>query len=222
MSDDAPVHVINVPTAPVRTGGDRRDNRHLDEKLAIRRYFLDKYPAPDGTFRVIDCCAGERQEIWSRLREQYQTRYLGLDKKKVGGPILKMDAVRWLAQTEWEADVIDIDTYGEPWDIYETALENFVGGDVTIFLTCCTVPVNSAVGKMSGAVKRRIGLPEDWAIWHPPALKPITLPAMLSLCLDRGFEVVEAARIWFIDGPGVRKDSNLLYLYMGLRLRWLT
>jgi hypothetical protein len=190
--------------------------------LAIRRYFLDKYPAPDSLFRVIDCCAGEKQEIWTQLRTEYPTRYLGLDKKKIGGPILKVEAERWLTQTEWEADVIDIDTYGEPWVIFDAALENFVGDEVTIFLTYCTVPVNAAIGKMSAAVKKRLGIPDDWKIWHPSMLKPHTTNAMLSMCLPKGFEVVEAARINFVESPGVRKDMNLLYLYMGLRLRWLT
>ena len=221
------VKVASVPSASSRRphGSMNQDNQFLDEKLAIRRHFLDRYPMPKGRpFRVIDCCAGDRQTIWTRLRQEYPVQYLGMDKKKVGGGILKVDAARWLSQTEWTADVVDIDTYGEPWPIWEVALENFVGEEFTVFLTYCNVPVNNAIGLMSGAVRRRLGLPEHWKIWHARALSALTTNAMLAYALDRGFRVVEAARIRFVvqPGTGVRWDWNFLYLYMGLRLRWTT
>lgn len=225
MSQPA-VKVASVPTAaaPIPHGTNRKDNQHLAEKLAVRRHFLDKYPSPDGTFRVIDCCAGERQEIWTKLRTEYSVQYLGLDKKAVGGGILKVDAARWLTQTEWQADVVDIDTYGEPWAIFESALENFAGRDLTMFLTCGNVPINSAIGRMSAVVKRRLDLPEGWDIWNPRVLAPLATRAMLAYALTCGFGVVEAARVTFATGPesGMRRDANLLYLYMGMRLRWLT
>ena len=221
MSDETAV----VEKAPIRTDLPEQDNQFLAEKLMIRRHFLDKYPAPDGTFRVLDCCAGERQEIWTQLRKEYGVQYLGMDKKTVGGGILKVDAARWLTQTEWSADVIDIDTYGEPWAIYEAALENFVGRDVTIFLTNCHALANNRVGPMSKVMRHRLGVPEDWKIWHSRTLWDFTLKAMLGYATECGFEVVESARIHFTRQPkfGVVKwDWNELYYYMGLRLRWLT
>lgn len=220
MSDDAAV----MDKAPIRTDLPEQDNQFLEEKLTVRRHFLDKYPAPDGVFRVIDCCAGEKQEIWTQLREEYSVQYLGMDKKAVGGGILKMDAARWLTQTEWTADVIDIDTYGEPWSIYEAALDNFIGRDVTIFLTNCHALANNRVGPMSNVMRNRLGIPQDWKIWHSRSLWEFTMNAMLSHALECGFEVVEAQRVHFTRQPklGVVKwDWNELYFYMGLRLRWL-
>lgn len=218
----APGKSIHVTTAPVRIGG-QQDNQYLPEKLALRRYFLDKYPMPAGKpFRVIDCCAGEKQAIWTQLRQEYAVQYLGLDKKRVGGAIVKITAERWLAQTKWAADVVDIDTYGEPWVIWESMLENFKGEEVTVFLTYCNVPVNNAVGRMSQVVRQRIGIPEEWKIWHSRVIAPFTMNAMLAYAIERGFRVIEAARIRFTYQPGigVRWDWNELYLYMGLRLRW--
>ena len=215
--------VIKVTTAPVVVGS-RQDNQFLAEKLEIRRHFLDKYPTGDKKFNVIDCCAGEKQEIWTQLRKEYDVTYLGIDKKKVGKGVLKIDASRWLSQTEWKADVIDIDTYGEPWGIWEAALENFIGEEVTIFLTYCNVPVNNAVGLMSKVVRKRLDLPEDWKIWHARVLGGHTKNVMLAYALKCGFEVVESTRIKFIknkDTKGIRWDWNELYFYMGIRLRWL-
>jgi hypothetical protein len=214
---------IKVTTAP-NVVGSRQDNQFLEEKLVIRRHFLEKYPTPDGKLNVIDCCAGEKQAIWTQLRKEYDVNYLGMDKKKVGNGILKIPAERWLSQTEWKADVIDIDTYGEPWAIWEAALENFIGDEVTIFLTYCNVPVNNAVGLMSKVVRRRLGVPPDWKIWHSRVLGEHTKNAMLAYALECGFEVVEAQRIKFIkhkDTQGIRWDWNELYFYAGIRLRWL-
>jgi hypothetical protein len=214
--------VVNLVTVPTKhaISVNPQDNQFLPEKLALRRYFLDKYPSK--VFRVIDCCAGQGV-IWSELRKQYPCQYIGLDKKKVGHGVVRIAAERWLSQTEWSADVIDIDTYGEPWIIYESALENFVGDEVTIFLTYCNVPVNNAVGLMSNAVRHRLGLPDHWKIWHSRSLSPITTPAMLAHALTCGFEVVEAKKIVFNrkSESGLRWDMNFLYFYAGLRLRWL-
>lgn len=198
----------------------QQDNQYLPEKLALRRYFLDKYPASPN--RVIDCCAGEGV-IWKELGKQYPVQYLGLDKKKVGHGVIRIPAERWLSQTEWSANVIDIDTYGEPWIIFEAALENFVGDEVTIFLTYCNVPVNNAVGLMSNAVRRRLGLPDHWKIWHSRSISHITSQAMLSYAIQCGFEIVEAKRVMFHykSKTGLRWDLNFLYFYAGLRLRWL-
>jgi len=144
---------------------------------------------------------------------------LDIDLRMVG---LWAEVVEVDESDEWSADVVDIDTYGEPWVIWEALLENFKGEEITVFLTYCNVPVNNAVGRMSQIVRQRIGIPEGWKIWHSRVIAPFTLNAMLAYALERGFRVIEAARIHFTHQPGVgvRWDWNELYLYMGLRLRW--
>jgi hypothetical protein len=192
----------------------KTDNSHLVPKLALRRYFLAKYPLK--TYRVIDCCAGEEQAIWTALRKEFpNVQYVGLDKKRVGGGVIKIDAVRWMSQTEWSADVVDIDTYGEPWPIYFSMLENFVGDEITVFLTYCRVPL-STISHMSHAVRDKLGLPEGWKIWNSNVLMKMSIQACVAHCLQCGFEVIEAKKVVMADAP-----EHSLQFYAGLRLRWL-
>lgn len=200
------VNVLNGDTSGANWK--KQDNRHLSAKLSLRRYFLRKYPP----HQVIDCCAGQ-QVIWTELRKEFpNVQYLGLDKHKLSQGIVKVAAERWLAQVEWKADVLDIDHYGEPWSIYAAALENFMGEEVTIFLTACNLVTMRG---MSGIVKRRLGLPEEWKVWASHKFIGITLQACLSQALDCGFEVIEAKKV-VLDGKSLAWGYN----YIGLRLRW--
>ncbi len=74
----------------------KTDNSNLASKLALRRYFLDKYHA-DGPANVMDCCQGDGV-IWRELRKQVSVAsYWGIDKKAKKGRI-KLDSVRVLGQ----------------------------------------------------------------------------------------------------------------------------
>lgn len=200
----------HIRTLPLNAWA-KTDNRHLGAKLGLRRYFLQKYPPK----KVIDCCAGE-QVIWTALRGEFpDIEYMGLDKNRVGNGIVKIAAERWLSQVEWDADVVDIDSYGEPWPIYNAALENFVGGDLTVFLTACNTPMKT-VRIMSGPVRESLGIPKDWKIWHSKGLADMATRACMAYALKCGFEVVEAQKVVLPDNP----LSSWLYFYAGLRLRW--
>ena len=110
----------------------QRDNGDLGAKLKLRKYFLEKYHVRTPP-RVFDCCQGEGK-IWSTLREEFQTaEYWGVDKKPKKGR-LNIDSLRVLGQTGWEADVVDIDTYGSPWKHWVAMLPN-IRGPLTVFLT---------------------------------------------------------------------------------------
>jgi len=200
----------HIRMAPLN-GWVKTDNRHLDEKIKIRRYFLDKYPLK--TYRVIDCCAGE-QAIWGILRRHYPIQYTGLDKNRVDSGVVKIAAERWLRDVEWSADVLDIDPYGEPWPIYFAALENYMGEDLTVFLTNCNAPIKT-VRLMSKSVRAKLGIPEKWKIWHSKKISDMATQACLSHVVDCGFEVVEAKKIVLPD------RAEWCYMYMGMRLRWL-
>lgn len=204
----------SLPNVPDKHVWVKTDNSNLEPKLELRRYFLNKYPSDP--YRVIDCCAGEDQKIWTALRKEFpNVQYVGLDKKRVGKAIVKIDAVRWMSQTEWSADVVDIDTYGEPWSVYFAMLENFVGAEITVFLTYCRVGINT-VGIMSKPVRERLGIPADWKIWQASAITKMAIQACVSYCLDCGFDVVEAKKVVMRDNP-----EDLAHFYAGLRLRWL-
>lgn len=203
-----------LPNVPDKHVWVKTDNGPLHAKLELRRYFLQKYPKK--VQRVIDCCAGEEQKIWTKLRAEFpNVQYMGLDKKRIGKGIVKIDASRWMSQVEWQADVVDIDTYGEPWTVYFPMLEHFVGTEVTVFLTYCRVGINT-VGIMSKPVRERLDIPLDWKIWQASNITKMAIQACVAYCLECGFEVVEAKKIVFHANP-----DDLSHFYAGLRLRWL-
>jgi len=109
----------------------KRDNGNLRAKLELRRYFLLKYHA--GTNPIVcDACAG-KGVIWRTLRKDFDIQYQGFDKK--GGPgLIKMDSVRALNSGPLPYDIVDIDTYGFPWNHYIAVLQNKKSA-VTVFLT---------------------------------------------------------------------------------------
>ncbi len=107
----------------------KTDNAHLEDKLKIRHYFLDKYAKPG--FSVIDCCAGSGH-IWNTLRSEYDCKYWGIDVKQKNGR-LKADSARILGAGA-TADVVDIDTYGSPWKHWLNLLPN-ISNNTIVFLT---------------------------------------------------------------------------------------
>jgi len=117
----------------------KTDNHDPRAKLALRRYFLDKYHS-DGSAQVLDCCQGGGL-LWKELRKTHPVAaYWGLDLKPKKGR-LKLDSVRVLAQPGWPHNVVDIDTYGSPWKHWEAMLPNVVR-PLTVFLT-----IGQALGK---------------------------------------------------------------------------
>lgn len=111
----------------------KTDNALLAPKLALRRYFLEKYHH-DGSAQVLDCCQAQGV-IWVNLRKDFAVKsYWGIDVKPKKGR-LKLDSSRVLSQPGWPQDVIDIDTYGSPWVHWLALLENLGDRAATVFLT---------------------------------------------------------------------------------------
>jgi len=135
-------------------GRSQRDNSRLDVKLALRRYFLDRYhtgPAA-APIQVLDCCQGDGA-LWRTLRTEFPVAsYWGLDRKAKPGR-LRMDSQRLLGQAGWTATVVDIDTYGSPWGHWAALLPH-APGSVTVFLT-----VGQAGMGTDRAVVRALGIP---------------------------------------------------------------
>lgn len=120
----------------------KTDNYFLAPKLYLRRFFLKKYFANKVKIKVMDCCAGDRV-IWSNLMVEFpNVEYVGFDVKPDKSKTFKIDSSRILEQPS-SYDVVDIDTYGEPWGHYFNLLKNNKTKDIVVFFTIGLV-------KMSG------------------------------------------------------------------------
>lgn len=167
----------------------KTDNKNLQAKLDLRRYFLRKYHG-DGKADVLDCCAGHGR-IWSQLRREFQiSSYVGIDKQKRQG-ILCMDSTRYLAG-RWTHSVIDVDTYGSPWKHW-ALIAHRMKADTTIFLTVGFWRAKGG-GMLSMEERRCLGI-ESLPI--PPGIGGILQPLAVRYCLfgQSRVEISEAAEI---------------------------
>jgi hypothetical protein len=107
-----------------------KDNKRLAEKIAVRQYFLRKYHG--SAARVFDCCQGAGL-VWKKIRQSFDVKsYWGVDLKVRKGRV-SMNSVEVLRRKLVD-NVIDVDTYGEPWEHWLTLLPN-VTQPTTVFLT---------------------------------------------------------------------------------------
>lgn len=164
----------------------KTDNGNLQAKLALRRYFLDKYHQGE-PIRVMDCCSGSGV-MWGTLRRDYELEsYWAIDLKPKKGR-MKIDSSRVLAQHGWRENVIDIDTYGSPWTHWANLLET-VDHEVSVFLT-----VGQVMMGISNEVLRAVGLE---SLKLPASIKSRLVDFSLSYLLtkgcDNGIKIIEAA-----------------------------
>ncbi len=122
-----------------------RDNKFIAEKIAVRLHFLKKYHS-DGA-RVFDCCQGAGL-VWKHIRDTHHVAsYWGVDVKPRKGQIT-MNSLTVLGNS-LKDNVIDVDTYGEPWEHWLKMLPN-ITQPTTVFLTWTTLCLMG----MSTAAKR--------------------------------------------------------------------
>lgn len=121
----------------------RTDNKAMAEKLAVRLHFLRKYHADNA--KVFDCCQGAGL-IWKKIRQDLEVKsYWGVDLKVRKGRVA-MNSVEVLRRKLTD-NVIDVDTYGEPWEHWLTMLPN-ITQPTTIFLTwtsLCSLGMSNVV-----------------------------------------------------------------------------
>lgn len=71
-----------------------------------------------------------------------------------------MNSIRFLRQIEWDADVVDVDTYGEPWGHYAEIGKRILDHAITVFLT---VGIGSKGWTgMSKGMLGMLGIPATW------------------------------------------------------------
>lgn len=193
----------------MKTG--KTDNDRLPAKLELRRHFLrafhrDKPPV------VFEACQGSGV-LWKTLREEFTlARLWGCDLKPRPGR-LKMDSSRIVGQQGFRADVVDVDTYGNPWEHWLNLLPNLTA-PCTVFLTFGMLK-KIGDGTVPSLVQRHaVGLIfKDFDC--PPSLlaaqsvRKHILEALLAAPLSRGLEIVEAR-----EAPPGRSAR-----YFGLHIR---
>ena len=184
----------------------KTDNQDPTGKLLLREYFLKKYHAnaPD----VLDCCQATGY-LWKKLKTKYSVRlYMGLDVKPKKGR-LKLDSVRYLKAGKWKHDIIDIDTYGSPWDHYEQVLK-YMGKEITVFLTIGQL-TTGAVGRISKTGLSAMGLRNLYTTL-PPAFHVKLKDKYINYCLGMCYK----KSIMIIDAQEAVTYGNARYI--GLRL----
>lgn len=166
----------------------KTDNAHLEDKLALRRYFLTKHAAEP--FTVIDCCAGSGH-IWNPLRKEYRCSYFGIDVKQKNGR-LRAESQRIL-QAGATADVIDIDTYGSPWEHWLNVLP-FINKKTIVFITIGS----THTGNQQKAALEISGLRFN-QLRCPPTLsakfKEIIASCCVAQCYNHGILIAEAQKV---------------------------
>ncbi|MDR0477679.1 MAG: hypothetical protein LBH14_07075 [Desulfobulbaceae bacterium] len=166
----------------------KTDNSNLRSKLALRRYFLQKYPPVS----VLDCCQGTGA-LWRTLRREFAPPlYFPVDLKPKKGRI-KIDSSRLLAAGNWHFDCIDIDTYGEPWRHWRQVVEHGRGA-ITVFLTCGLIRVGG--GSVSDEVAKWCGLGPLLEMAPRTLLTSSCAPIAVAYAINRaitsGFSILEA------------------------------
>ena len=166
------------------------DNSRVAEKLALRRWALRQFhPTPP---RVLDLCAGQ-QVIWGMLRQEFTiASYAAFDRHTSTGRHFHVnDSVR-VARSAWIADVVDIDTYGEPWPHWLAVLERGLA-PLTVFLTVGYSPTK--ISTVSKCVHRALGL---GAIHVPPAMSFHLMGLIIRVMLHQATRYGYRFRLWTI------------------------
>lgn len=187
----------------------KKDNQSL-VKMVVREHGLDKYHH-EGPIDVLDCCQGEGL-IWTRLRKRWTVRtYFGVDVKRKAGRV-RCSAERIVSHGCAAHNVIDIDTYGEPWSIWSVFLSSWSGYAATVFLT--RGRMTSGCGNISRVAASAMSIPESMYKKIPRGIV-MKLPrhadaACLALPYRYGITIVEA---WMashntMDYYGIRLERS--------------
>lgn len=167
----------------IKTNGRKVDNAAQKSKQVLRLYFLQKYHTDDS--RVFDCCQGSGL-VWSEVRKQFAvSSYWGVDLKSKSGRI-SIDSVKVVKQGV-KANVIDVDTYGEPWTHWMELLPH-IKEPTTVFLTCGKISISTMSHRVINCVFGK-------SLRMPPTLTgslwDYANKVLLSLPLSYGLEIVE-------------------------------
>jgi hypothetical protein len=182
----------------------KTDNSNLWAKIALRRWFLKKYHR-QGVPTVFDCCSGSGK-IWNVLRKDFVCRYMATDLSPRRAGAIKVESSRIFDIPGWTFDVIDIDTYGEPWRHYEKIC-NTAANSLTVFLTVGSVTAFG--GHCSKYIYKALGLPDD---------TPSTLAVQVGREMMDRLIWFPLGRLQLAECREIPTDGNVRYI--GLRLEF--
>lgn len=166
------------------------DNGDFAAKLELRRHFLRTYHQ-DEPIHVFDCCQGEGR-IWKTLRSEFEVAsYWGVDLKPKPGR-MRVDSARVLATPGLRANVVDADTYGQPWTHWMALLPN-VKGAVSVFMTWGQMALSAPHLPSLHAIGIPFKLP--MSPWFGKSLRDLAIRAWIWRAEDFGLEVVDARQI---------------------------
>ena len=134
------------------------DNRSLRDKVRLRHDICARLGEP---LRVLDLFAGEGW-IWKKMGETFPiAAYTPVDirPRQPGCIRLDVNARTIHAFNPNQFNVIDIDTYGEPWAIWG-GLAPRIQRRLAVFLTCGVL--GRSGNSFSNFLRRFAGIPEDW------------------------------------------------------------
>lgn len=172
------------------------DNGDPAAKIALRRYFLDKYHAGK-PYTVCDACAGFGGLRRAIAKTNPPGRYVGYDRRATTAKVTVVgDSIDALSRPGLDYDVVDIDTYGEPYDHLVAALANLAPGERTIFLTIGGFQRGRAgrTGLTAAAIigiRFSVPLPRNLRFFNQFSDQIIN--AALYRAVECGWEIVEAA-----------------------------
>ena len=140
----------------------RTDNRSLRLKVELRKRIIDRAGFPE--FRVLDLFAGEGL-IWKEIRRHRKLKtYTPVDKEpRMKGTIKALIDGRFLQSFDMTRyNVVDVDTYGEPWLVW-TTLFHKIQHKTIFFLTHGAVS-GRAGANISKLGREILGIPLEWPI----------------------------------------------------------
>lgn len=182
------------------------DNADVEPKLDLRRHFLTKYLPTGRKAVVLDCCQAGGL-LWRTLRTEYAVTYWGVDRVPRKGR-LAIDSARLLLAPSLAYDVVDVDTYGSPWQHWSNLLPN-VARPMIVFLTLGRA---GGIKSVDSAVLRAVGL-HRMSRMPPQALRwkldHIAVESCLALCYRYGVRIVETMEV---DPPSPNARYFGLYI----------
>lgn len=162
-----------VPSPKLRL---KTDNHSLEDKVTLRRGLIRK--AALEPCSVLDLFAGEGN-IWNEMRRESRlpnapppievTRYTPVDSaQRQAGQIKAKITPRIIAALDTDGglsryNVIDVDTYGDPWEIYLAILPR-IRRPTAIFLTRGKVTYGAGRMPITKLSKKCAGIPDDWDV----------------------------------------------------------
>ena len=138
----------------------KTDNHSLRQKIELRRQVCALLGQP---LTVLDLFAGEGRVWWGMKEFNEIESYTPVDQKPRMSGVIKLTVsartVRGFDLSQF--NVIDVDCYGEPWEVWDE-LARMISGETAVFLTHGHVSRQSTM--ISKFLRTASGIPLDWDI----------------------------------------------------------